>query len=101
VDTIYLRDLWMHRIDAARAAGRPAELTAGHDGRIVSDIVAEWARRHAQPFVADLDGPAGGSYASNSGRPDAEHISLDAVEFCRTLAGRAAGVGLLGTIVPF
>ena len=28
IDTIYLRDLWMHRIDAARAAGQPPELTA-------------------------------------------------------------------------
>jgi len=101
VDTIYLRDLWMHRIDAARAAGRPAELTADHDGRIVSDIVAEWARRHGQPFVADLGGPAGGSYASGPGRPDAERLSLDAVEFCRTLAGRAPASGLLASIVPF
>ncbi len=101
LDTIYLRDLWMHRIDAARAAGRPAELTAGHDGRIVSDVVAEWARRHAQPFVAELGGPAGGSYASGPGRPDAERISVDAVEFCRTLAARAPAAGLLTTIVPF
>ena len=101
LDTIYLRDLWMHRIDAARATGRPAELTASHDGRIVSDIVAEWARRHGQPFVAELGGPAGGTYASGPGRPDAERISLDAVEFCRTLAGRASAAGLLTTIVPF
>jgi uncharacterized protein (TIGR03083 family) len=101
IDTIYLRDLWMHRIDAARAASVPIELTAGHDGRIVSDIVAEWARRHGQPFVADLAGPAGGTYASNPGEPGAERISLDAVEFCRTLAGRAPAAGLLTTIVPF
>ncbi len=46
VDTIYLRYLWMHRIDAAT-----------HE--------------------------------------------LDAVEFCRVLAGRAEGDGLLSTIVPF
>jgi hypothetical protein len=50
IDTIYLRDLWMHRIDAA---------------------------------------------------PAAERLSLDAVEFCRTLAGRAPAAGLLTTIVPF
>ena len=29
IDTIYLRDLWMHRIDAARALGRTPELSAG------------------------------------------------------------------------
>jgi hypothetical protein len=91
----------MHRIDAVRATGRTAELTAGHDGRIVSDIVAEWARRHGRPFVAELTGPAGGTYASGPGRASAERIGLDAVEFCRTLAGRAPATGLLTTIVPF
>jgi uncharacterized protein (TIGR03083 family) len=101
IDTIYLRDLWMHRIDASRAARVPVELTAGHDGRIAADIVAEWARRHGRPFVADLTGPAGGIYASHQGRAGAERISLDAVEFCRTLAGRAPAAGLLTTIVPF
>jgi hypothetical protein len=100
-DTIYLRDLWMHRIDAARAARQPADLTASHDGRIVADIIAEWARRHGQPFLAELSGPAGATYASNPADPAIEHISLDAVEFCRTLAGRAHPTGLLATIVPF
>ena len=57
IDTIYLRDLWMHRIDAARATSRPPELSAGHDGRIVADIVAEWARRHGAPFALDLGSP--------------------------------------------
>jgi hypothetical protein len=98
---MYLRDLWMHCVDAARATERPVELTADHDGRIVSDLVAEWAHRHGQPFVVELTGPAGGTYASQPGRPDAERLSLDAVEFCRTLAGRAPATGLLTTVVPF
>ena len=55
IDTIYLRDLWMHRVDAARALDRPLELSADHDGRIVADVVAEWARRHGKPFVARAD----------------------------------------------
>jgi len=101
IDTIYLRDLWMHRIDAARAAARPPELTPGHDGRIVADITAEWARRHGQPFLLDLTGPAGGSYARDPGNPAAERHNLDAVEFCRILAGRAPATGLFTTIVPF
>jgi len=33
--------------------------------------------------------------------PGAERVSLDAVEFCRTLAGRVRTTGLLTTIVPF
>ena len=101
VDTIYLRDLWMHRADVARALSRPLELRADHDGRIVADVVAEWARRHGKPFVLDLKGPAGGSYAHDPDLPEAARVSLDAVEFCRTLAGRASGTGLLTTVVPF
>jgi hypothetical protein len=97
LDTIYLRDLWMHRIDANRALSLLPELSADHDGRIVADIVVEWARRHGKPFILHLAGPAGGTYAS----PGAERLSLDAVEYCRTLAGRAPAAGLLGTVVPF
>ena len=101
LDTIYLRDLWMHRVDLSRAVARPLELTAGHDGRIVADVVAEWARRHGKPFVLELTGPAGGGYAQRPASPEAEHISIDAVEFCRTLSGRAPAAGLLATVVPF
>jgi uncharacterized protein (TIGR03083 family) len=101
IDTIYLRDLWMHRVDVAHALGRPLELTADHDGRIVADVVAEWTRRHGKPFVLDLTGPAGGTYSYQPDHSDAEHLSLDAVEFCRTLTGRAPQAGLLATIVPF
>src|SRR4051794_17931994 len=57
---IYTRDEWMHRIDLARATGRPLELTADHDGRIVADVVAEWASAHRQPYRLTLTGPAGG-----------------------------------------
>lgn len=98
VDTIYLRDLWMHRIDACRALGREPHLTAAHDGRIVADVVAEWSRRHGQPFRLTLTGAAGGTFTVGD---DGEAITLDAVEFCRTLSGRAEGSGLLRTIVPF
>jgi uncharacterized protein (TIGR03083 family) len=102
VDTIYLRDLWMHRIDASRSVGRSLELTAAHDGRIVADVVAEWARRHGKPFMLVLTGPAGGTYsASQTGSGDVQPIEIDAVEFCRTLAGRGQADGLLTTIVPF
>lgn len=101
IDTIYLRDLWMHRADAARALDQPMELSAGHDGRIVADVVAEWAHRHGKPFTLELSGPAGQNYASNPGHPHAEHFSLDAVDFCRGLAGRGHPAGLLATIVPF
>jgi uncharacterized protein (TIGR03083 family) len=99
--TIYLRDLWMHRVDAARATGRAPELSADHDGRIIADVVGEWARRHGRPFVLELDGAAGGTFVHEPGVPDAERIDADAVEFCRTLAGRSQAPGLLATVVPF
>jgi uncharacterized protein (TIGR03083 family) len=101
IDTIYLRDLWMHRVDTAHALGRTLELSADHDGRIVADVVGEWARRHGQPFVLELTGPAGGTYAHEPDTHGAEHVSLEAIEFCRTLAGRTPATGLLTTIVPF
>lgn len=101
VDTIYLRDLWMHRVDLARAVDGAPELSDDHDGRIVADVVAEWARRHGKPFYLELTGPAGGSYADRPDAADAETMTLDAVEFARTLAGRAPATGLLTTVVPF
>ncbi len=98
LDVILTRDPWMHRVDIARATGREIELTPEHDGRIIADIVAEWARRHGTPFNLTLTGPAGGEYAAGE---NGEHITIDAVEFCRTLSGRATGNGLLSQVVPF
>jgi uncharacterized protein (TIGR03083 family) len=105
---IYTRDAWMHRIDLARATGRPLELTPEHDGRIVADVVAEWAREHRQPYRLTLTGPAGGAWSSGawssgawSSGADGEEITLDAVEFCRILSGRATGTGLLTQEVTF
>lgn len=98
LDVILTRDPWMHRVDIARATGREVDLTPEHDGRIIADVVAEWARRHGAPFTLILTGPAGGEYISGE---NGEHITIDAVEFCRTLSDRATGSGLLTQEVPF
>lgn len=98
-DVVLTRDTWMHRVDLARATGRALVLTPEHDGRLMADVVAEWARRHGRPFTLTLEGPAGGLFTDNGG--GGEEITLDAVEFCRTLSGRVAGVGLLTQVVPF
>lgn len=99
MDRIYTRDTFMHRVDITRAVERDdLELTSEHDGRIVADVIAEWARRHGEPFSLELTGPAGGRYASGVGGPD---LRLDAVEAMRILSGRAPGEGLLATPVPF
>jgi uncharacterized protein (TIGR03083 family) len=98
IDVMFTRDVWMHRVDLTRATGRPMVLTPEHDGRLVADVVADWARRHGQPFTLRLDGPAGGAFSAGPGGPE---IGVDAVEFCRILSGRAPGDGLLATRVPF
>ena len=98
LDVILTRDTWMHRIDMCRATGRELVVTGDHDGRIVADVVAEWARTHGRPFTLVLTGPAGGTYTQGEG---GERHELDAVEFCRILSGRGTGTGLLTQGVPF
>lgn len=98
VDIIFTRDAWMHRLDLCRATGHEMVLTPGHDGRLIADVTAEWARSHGQPFSLTLTGPAGGQWCQGG---NGEHLELDALEFCWTLAGRAPGTGLLATNVPF
>ena len=98
VDTIFTRDTWMHRLDTARATGRDMVITPEHDGRLIADVVAEWARRHGQPFTLALSGPAGGLWQAGNGD---HQIELDALDFCQALAGRIPANGLLTTMVPF
>lgn len=95
---IYTRDAWLHRVDLSRATGRRMELTPGHDGAIVGDVVAEWVTLHDEPFLLELDGPAGGTWQRGT---TGEHLRLDAVEFCRMLSGRVPATGLLAHPVPF
>jgi uncharacterized protein (TIGR03083 family) len=101
LDVILTRDTWMHRVDVAYATGRELALTPEHDGRLVAHVVAEWGRRHGRPFALHLTGPAGGTFLQGDWSGRGEQITLDAVEFCRTLSGRAEGQGLLATEVPF
>ncbi|HVL03502.1 MAG TPA: maleylpyruvate isomerase family mycothiol-dependent enzyme, partial [Acidimicrobiales bacterium] len=56
VDVILTRDVWMHRVDVCRATDRPPRLTPEHDGRLVADVVRDWADRHGQPFTLCLTG---------------------------------------------
>jgi uncharacterized protein (TIGR03083 family) len=98
IDIILTRDPWMHRIDVSRATGVANVVTAEHDGVLVADVVAEWAARHRQPYTLHLTGPAGGRWQCRGDGPD---IEMDAVQFCRTISGRAPAIGLLTSQVPF
>jgi uncharacterized protein (TIGR03083 family) len=99
MDVVYTRDVWLHTIDIARATHVTHVPDANVDRRVVEDVVAEWARRHGQPFTLELTGPAGGRFVG--GHAPGEQLSLDAVEFCRILSGRSPGSGLLAQPVPF
>lgn len=97
LDVGFTRDVWAHRIDIHAAIDRPMRLTAGHDGRLVADIVAEWAGIHGQPFELVLDGPAGGKFTQgNAG----ERVEIDTLDFIRTLSGRLPGKGVLSHPLP-
>ncbi len=97
LDVGFTRDVWAHRIDVCEATGQDMNLTADHDGRLVADIVAEWASIHGQPFELVLEGPAGGKFSQGI---DGEHVDIDAMEFVRVLSGRLPGTGVLSNPLP-
>ncbi len=97
LDVGFTRDVWAHRIDICAATGRAMHLTADHDGRLVADIVDEWAGRTAKPFELVLEGPAGGKFGQGVG---GERVEIDAVEFVRILSGRRPGTGVLAHPLP-
>ena len=97
LDVGFTRDVWAHRIDLCAATGRSLESTAAHDGRLVADLLAEWAEIYPDPFEIVLTGPAGGTFTQGIG---GEHVEIDAVEFVRTLCGRRPGAGVLSHPLP-
>ena len=93
----FTRDVWAHRIDIHAVIGRPMELDPAHDGRLVADIVREWAELHQEPFDLHLTGPAGGTFRQGAG---GEPIEMDALDFIRTLSGRLPGAGVMRHPLP-
>lgn len=96
-DVVLTRDVWLHRVDIARATGRDLPLS-DVDGTVVEDVVGEWFQVHGRPVTVELGGPAGGRWQQGDGGP---RIAMDAVEFCRALSGRAPADGLLTRRVMF
>jgi uncharacterized protein (TIGR03083 family) len=87
LDVLGLRDPWMHRIDLARATGRP--LPPGlHDHLIVTQVIADLHRAWpGPPALLELTGPAGGRWTLGN-CPAAATIRADTVDYLRTLSGR-------------
>jgi len=87
LDVLGLRDPWMHRVDLARATGRPLVLGA-HDRVIVAQAVADLGRAwDGPPALLELTGPAGGQWVLGHGAPAAT-IRADTVDYLRALSGR-------------
>jgi uncharacterized protein (TIGR03083 family) len=97
LDVGFTRDVWCHRVDICAAIGRPMDLTADHDGRLVADIVSEWADVHGLIFDLVLEGPAGGKFTRGL---DGPRVEMDAIDFIRTLSGRLPGAGVLSHPLP-
>ena len=97
MDIVYTRDVWMHRIDICRATGRQPVLTAGHDGRLIADMVADWASTHHDPFSLRLTGPAA---APTPAAPTAPHSISTPPTGPGLSPGRAPGAGLLANPLP-
>jgi uncharacterized protein (TIGR03083 family) len=96
-DIGFTRDVWAHRMDIAVATGHRMDLDDEHDGRIVADIVAEWAATHGEPFVLGLTGRACGTYTAGDG---GEAIRIDTLDFLTILAERSEGTGVLRNTLP-
>jgi uncharacterized protein (TIGR03083 family) len=87
LDVILVRDVWMHRVDLARATGRPLVLE-GHDREVVAQVVRDVSRSWEGPsLLLELTGPAGGRWLLGDDGPVAG-VRADAVGYLRAVSGR-------------
>jgi len=93
LDVIFNRDLWLHRVDLARATGRPLVL-GDHDREIVAQVVRDLGRAwSAAPVALELTGPASSCWLLGSGDPVAV-VRAEAIAYLRALSGRDDDVAL-------
>lgn len=85
MNTIYTRDVFMHRIDITRATSTELEL-GRREQRLIEDVLADWGERTGADATIELEGPAGGTYLVGTG--SVARIEGDAVEMVRVLGGR-------------
>jgi uncharacterized protein (TIGR03083 family) len=89
LDVIYHRDVWMHRIDIARATGCDLVSSAAEPA-IVAQVVRDLARAWTGPaFTLTLTGRVEGSWLIGTGDRIAGELTVDAVALCRLLSGRS------------
>jgi uncharacterized protein (TIGR03083 family) len=95
LDVIYTRDLWMHRVDIARATGTTMSETAG-ERVIVDQVMRDLSRAWTTgPFTLTLTGRVTGTWRIGAGTGPAAAsgpgpaVSADCVTLCRLLSGRS------------
>ncbi|MBL8132768.1 MAG: maleylpyruvate isomerase family mycothiol-dependent enzyme [Anaerolineae bacterium] len=93
IDSIFTRDMWMHRVDICMATGRDMTLTAEHDGRIVALVMRDLDRRlsvklDGHSTLYRLTGRAGGEWLVGGDAPAGAALTFDALQFNRLASGR-------------
>jgi uncharacterized protein (TIGR03083 family) len=88
LDVVYLRDVWLHRVDLHRATGVAMPLSQA-EGEVVAQVVRDLDLDWAGPALTlTLTGRGGGRWRVGDGTPVAE-VSEDAVALMRLLSGRS------------
>ncbi|MFC7360246.1 maleylpyruvate isomerase family mycothiol-dependent enzyme [Nocardioides astragali] len=88
LDVIYLRDVWLHRVDLQRATvvEMPSSRAEGEVvAQVVRDLDLEWT---GPAFTLELTGRAPGRWVVGAGEPVAVVVE-DAVALMRLLSGRS------------
>lgn len=86
-DVLSTRDTWMHRLEIARATGRPF-VTGDHDRGIVTQVVRDLAQTWTGPAITlALTGPTGGSWQTGTAESVAV-VRADALDYLWHLSGR-------------
>jgi uncharacterized protein (TIGR03083 family) len=93
MDTIFTRDMWMHRLDICHATGAEMTQTADHDGRITALVIRDLdtyltKKLNGSSLIYRLTGTAGGVWTvGGSSSPTAE-VTFDMFDFHRLASGR-------------
>jgi uncharacterized protein (TIGR03083 family) len=88
LDVIYLRDVWLHRVDLHRATGVDLPASTAEDevvAQVVRDLDLEW---RGPAFVLELTGRGAGRWTVGEGEPVAT-VTEDSVALMRLLSGRS------------
>lgn len=89
IDVIYTRDVWMHRVDIARATSTRM-VESPSEPEVVAQIMRDLSRAWESPALTlALTGRVPGTWHIGRGDPGEKVVTVDAVALCRTLAGRS------------